>query len=124
MYAGQLAQICCGMQVLAAANVVHFDLKCDNILLEAAVGASEAEFWLPASARPPFRVVLADFGESRMYSSAQGAVTVRCAAPNALRSITPESFVAGLSAGAAAHEVRWRERSLHTLEVKAGSLLI
>ena len=72
-----------GWQVLATANVVHFDLKCDNVLLEAAAGASEAEFWRPASARPPFRVVLADFGESRMYSSAQAAVTVRCAALNA-----------------------------------------
>lgn len=67
--------------MLARDNVVHFDLKSDNVLLERAPGASEDEFWRPSAARPPFRVVLADFGESRMYTSADGAITVRCACP-------------------------------------------
>lgn len=67
-----------GVEVLAQDNVVHFDLKCDNVLLEPVAGAAEDEFWRPGSARPPFRVVLADFGESRMYASADGAVTIRC----------------------------------------------
>ena len=68
-----------GVQVLALDNVVHFDLKCDNVLLEPVAGASDADFWRPGSARPPFHIVLADFGESRMYASAHGAVTIRCA---------------------------------------------
>jgi serine/threonine protein kinase len=59
---------------------VHFDLKCDNILLEPEEGTTEGDFWAPPSEKPHFRVVLGDFGESRMYSSADGAVTVRYAA--------------------------------------------
>jgi len=51
--------------------VVHFDLKCDNILLEPLGNPRD-----PATL--PFRVVLSDFGESRMYQSASSALTVRC----------------------------------------------
>ena len=50
--------------------MVHFDLKCDNILLEALETARD-----PAAL--PFRVVLSDFGESRMYASTSSALTVR-----------------------------------------------
>lgn len=57
--------------------MVHFDLKCDNILLEPIEGTLEGEFWRPKNEVPQFRVVLGDFGESRMYGSADGAVTVR-----------------------------------------------
>ena len=64
------------LQGLAACNVVHYDLKCDNVLLEPLPGR-QTDFWAPAVAEPPFRIVLADFGESRMYSSAQAALTVR-----------------------------------------------
>jgi hypothetical protein len=32
-----------------------------------AAGVSEAEFWAPSSERLPFRVVLADFGESKVF---------------------------------------------------------
>ena len=58
---------------LLEAGVIHFDLKCDNILLESLPGVSEAEFWAPKTATPPFRVVLADFGESKLAESAAGA---------------------------------------------------
>ena len=51
-------------QALHAANVVHFDLKCDNIQLEPLSGASSADVAAPPSEQPPFRVVLIDFGES------------------------------------------------------------
>ena len=51
---------------LLDSGVIHFDLKCDNILLEPLPGRSEAEFWAPPSSTPPFRVVLADFGESKL----------------------------------------------------------
>ncbi len=65
------------MQALAVENVVHFDLKCDNVLLEPAEGTPQGEFWRPLSEAPPFRVVLGDFGESCMYGCADDAVTVR-----------------------------------------------
>ena len=56
--------------MLAAANIVHFDLKCDNVLLD---------FIQPAPAPPalPFRTVLADFGTARQYASVQAAHTTR-----------------------------------------------
>ena len=58
------------LQELEAEQVVHFDLKCDNILLEPLDAPRD-----PAAL--PFRVVLSDFGESRMYATAGGALTVR-----------------------------------------------
>ena len=51
--------------------------KCDNILLEALPGVSESDFWAPPSDCPPFRVVLADFGESRRFGSKNAAATIR-----------------------------------------------
>jgi hypothetical protein len=57
--------------------VVHFDLKCDNVLLEPLAGVADDDFWAPRSEAPPFRAVIADFGESRRYSSASAAFTVR-----------------------------------------------
>ena len=51
--------------------------KCDNILLEALPGVSESDFWAPPSDSPPFRVVLADFGESRRFGSRDAAATIR-----------------------------------------------
>jgi hypothetical protein len=55
------------LQTLLNANVVHFDLKCDNVLLDPAPAASAEDFWRPPSAHLPFRVVLADFGESKLF---------------------------------------------------------
>jgi len=63
---------------MRAANVVHFDLKGDNILLEQLPGCSEEDFWAPMSSRPPFNVVLADFGESKVFSALDADTTVRC----------------------------------------------
>jgi serine/threonine protein kinase len=57
---------------LLQAGVVHFDLKCDNVLLEPLPGRSSLEFWTPTSATPPFRVVLADFGESKLFPQSGG----------------------------------------------------
>ena len=73
-------------QVLSDENVVHFDLKCDNILLEAlpldgkdemSKASTDEALMRPLSEEPPFRVILADFGESRMYGSPDDALTVR-----------------------------------------------
>lgn len=56
------------VQSIMEANILHFDLKCDNVLLEPLPGVAEAEFWAPQEAEPPFRVVLADFGESKLFT--------------------------------------------------------
>jgi serine/threonine protein kinase len=64
-------------------GVIHFDLKCDNILLEPLPGRSEAEFWSPSSATPPFKVVLADFGESKLADGNVGNGTETTAAATA-----------------------------------------
>ena len=62
--------------------MVHYDLKGDNVLLEPLADTSDAEFASPPSAVPPFRVVLADFGEAKAYGCAASANTVRTAKSN------------------------------------------
>lgn len=61
-------------------NVVHYDLKCDNVLLEPLVCTlAEADFWHPqwppldSMCAIPFRVSITDFGQSkvRSYSTIQ-----------------------------------------------------
>lgn len=47
---------------------MHFDIKCDNILLQPLEGIPESEFWHPSTEEPPFSVALADFGESKLCS--------------------------------------------------------
>lgn len=100
---------------LLEANVVHFDLKCDNILLEPlspalapaaglagsipptpqpAIVRAESEFWSPPTSSPPFRSVLADFGESKIFQGgADGASTVRARGTDAFKS--PEMLLVG-----------------------------
>jgi hypothetical protein len=39
-----------------------------ELLLEPLPGISEADFWAPREPVPPFRVVLADFGESKLFT--------------------------------------------------------
>ena len=68
------------MQDIEAVQVVHFDLKCDNILLEPLETPQD-----PATL--PFRVVLSDFGESRMYRNASSALTVRYVGLGPLKNI-------------------------------------
>ena len=62
---------------MAEQEVVHFDLKCDNILLEALPGVSQQEFWAPSSDSPPFKLILADFGDSCDFSLAEQKLTTR-----------------------------------------------
>ena len=69
---------CSLVQVLAAKNVVHFDLKCDNILLSPLKGQEE-HLWHPTGSQPPFKVVLADFGTARQYTDSTAAHTRRYA---------------------------------------------
>jgi len=67
----------CYLQEVHKEGVVHFDLKGHNILLEKLPGAKEEEFWQPSTDRPPFRVVLADFGDSCDFSLSDDQLTTR-----------------------------------------------
>ena len=79
-------EILSGCIDLLESGVVHFDLKCDNVLLEPLDGVSEDAFWHGAIARQhemtmtslhkrptswnyhlAFKVVLGDFGESIIF---------------------------------------------------------
>jgi serine/threonine protein kinase len=85
-------QIVEALQILAKDSVVHFDLKCSNILIDPLPGVKDSELWNPlgvregvreggsspaASTRVPFQTVLADFGEARSYRNAEEAFTTR-----------------------------------------------
>lgn len=72
-----LQQGCAFLQAVANQDVVHFDLKCDNILLEASPGVSEEQFWQPTTNMPPFKVVLADFGDSCDFSLSDQKFTTK-----------------------------------------------
>ena len=65
------------LQALSEQEVVHFDLKCDNVLLDMLPGASIEDFWQPATDQPAFRVVLADFGDSCDFSQSGNKFTTR-----------------------------------------------
>ena len=65
------------MQEVHNEGIAHFDLKCHNILLEKLPGAEEEEFWQPSSDQPPFKVVLADFGDSCDFSLSGQLFTTR-----------------------------------------------
>ena len=65
----------CGPQVkaLEIQNVVHYDLKCDNMLLEPLMCTqSDEDFWHPqwpplvGTSPIPFRVSITDFGQSKV----------------------------------------------------------
>ncbi|KAL4536328.1 hypothetical protein Ndes2526A_g05859 [Nannochloris sp. 'desiccata'] len=83
LYYSVFREVVVAVGELLDAGVIHFDLKCDNILLEPLPGRSEAEFWAPSSATPPFKVVLADFGESKLADGNVGTGTDAAAAATA-----------------------------------------
>ncbi len=83
LYYAVFREVVVAVGELLDAGVIHFDLKCDNILLEPLPGYSEAEFWAPSSAKPPFKVVLADFGESKLADGMGGIGTDASAAATA-----------------------------------------
>lgn len=58
-------------------NVVHFDLKCSNILIDPYPDTPDDQVLSPLTEDPPFNVVIADFGEARSYTNSWEAQTVR-----------------------------------------------
>lgn len=99
-------------QELADARVVHYDLKADNVLLEPLPAARgprpgpgpdpnpnpdpAADLWAPPSERPPFRVVLADFGESVMFAPGDERLTTHNRGTEFVKS--PEMLLVGNAA--------------------------
>ncbi|EFJ50375.1 hypothetical protein VOLCADRAFT_116901, partial [Volvox carteri f. nagariensis] len=104
VYLSALSQVVDALRLLASHHVVHFDLKCSNVLIEPLPGIRDGELWAPAGGssstsnntnsstggnsdssstgsstqhRAPFRCVLADFGEARAYRCAEEAFTAR-----------------------------------------------
>lgn len=106
LYYAIFREILVAVRGLFDSGVVHFDLKSDNILLEPLPGTNPVEFWAPMTGRPPFRVVLGDFGESKMLGeqsgeesygqargAADGATTSRARGTDAFKS--PEMLLVG-----------------------------
>lgn len=59
-------------------KINHFDLKCDNVLIDPIdPNIEEEELLNPRSDKPPFNVCLADFGESTVYQSEDDGYTTR-----------------------------------------------
>ena len=69
----------CGiLQALHEEEVVHFDLKCDNILLDTKPDITDQEFYQPTTSRLPCTVVLADIGESCDFKLSDCKFSTRC----------------------------------------------
>ena len=111
-------QVVQALQLLARDSVVHFDLKCGNVLIDPRPGVKDSELWNPLAAQTagavrqspraaaamavmvPFEAVLADFGEARSYRSAEEAYTVRNRGTEVYKS--PEMLMLNTQQGAAA----------------------
>ncbi|KAG2424575.1 hypothetical protein HXX76_014455 [Chlamydomonas incerta] len=122
VYLSALLQVVDALALLAAHNVVHFDLKCANVLIEPLPGVRDGELWAPvgaaaaaaataggagggggggsSSSAVPFRCVLADFGEARAYRSAAEAFTARNRGTEVFKS--PEMLMLNARGGAGA----------------------
>jgi len=72
------ARLLVAMCRLADAHVVHYDIKCDNILLVADRAVTDAHLLdHRGRAAPSFDLVVTDFGESKLYSATQEGYTTR-----------------------------------------------
>jgi len=72
------ARLLAAMCRLADAHVVHYDIKCDNVLLVADRHVSDSELLDQRGCTvPSFDLVVTDFGESKLYSAAQDGYTTR-----------------------------------------------
>ena len=70
LYIWTFGSILDAMQLFSDHKVNHFDIKCDNILLEPLKDdMPDSEFWDSSHGSPTFSVVLADFGESKVCVS-------------------------------------------------------
>ncbi|MDP2437988.1 MAG: dual specificity protein phosphatase PHS1 family protein, partial [archaeon] len=76
-------------------QVNHYDIKCDNFLLEPLrADLPEEEFWdLTGTDIPNFSVCLADFGEAKIWSNEEDAFTTHNRGTEFMKS--PEMLIAG-----------------------------
>ncbi len=51
LYLSILLQVVEGLQTIARDAVVHFDLKCSNVLIEPLPGVKDSELWNPLGAK-------------------------------------------------------------------------
>lgn len=72
--------IAINVQRLHQKTMVHFDLKCSNVLLKGE--ASNEGFWFPTTDQPEFEILLADFGVTRCYEGMDILGTVRNRSPS------------------------------------------
>jgi serine/threonine protein kinase len=70
----QVVDVCERMTEL---GLVHYDMKGDNVLVQPLPGVSDAELFNPCSATPPFTLVVADFGESKLFGAGVAAFSAR-----------------------------------------------
>ena len=90
LYLSVYSQCIQAVAALEQYGVVHYDVKADNFLLEPSPGSLANDFWNPpvntgacatdtdAGYPPlPFRVVITDFGESRMFVAGETPGTAR-----------------------------------------------
>ncbi|KAG1675247.1 hypothetical protein FOA52_016278 [Chlamydomonas sp. UWO 241] len=126
LYLAVLLQVVRALQLLSRDAIVHFDLKCSNVLIEPHDGVRDGQLWNPlgwtatggggggdqvdsgaaaatataaaAAPQPPFDTVLADFGEARSYRSEAEAFTVRNRGTEVYKS--PEMLMLNSPAGA------------------------
>jgi serine/threonine protein kinase len=79
LYSAIYAQCLEAVAALERFGVVHYDIKADNFLLDPAQGCSVSEFWNPPerSTLSSFRIVITDFGESRLFAPTETAGTAR-----------------------------------------------
>ena len=79
LYSAIYAQCLEAVAALERFGVVHYDIKADNFLLDPAQGCSISEFWNPPerSTLSAFRIVITDFGESRLFAPTETKGTAR-----------------------------------------------
>ncbi|KAH3742472.1 protein kinase [Pelomyxa schiedti] len=77
LYLNVFSLVLSAAQFLIDYRINHYDIKCDNILLNPLPGVSEEEFWSPPSSQPTFSVCFADFGEAKLYGNELEGYTLR-----------------------------------------------
>lgn len=78
---------------LATRNIIHFDIKCDNVLMSPTDDGDLVDFWNPTpTVMPQHDVVLADFGVGKLVGNSEGMHTVRNRGTECIKS--PEMILA------------------------------
>ena len=95
LYLNVFASCLTAYKFLDDTKVNHYDIKCDNFLLEPLYpGISEEDFWdVTSSDIPNFSVCLADFGEAKIWTNEEDSFTTHNRGTEFMKS--PEMLIAG-----------------------------